>query len=328
MPILFIGLPLLAVIVAVNLLAARGGSGARLAFNLLLFVGNAFLLIMGLALRFLPVGALPEVNLELVSGDFASLALAAIGLWGMLVSLSPFRRALAWGLRELDPDSPVHTLALALTGYLMSNALFSLEPGALESLVESGVEASLIDVLAQQLLFILAAFFGAGLLTRRNGAALNERLGLQRPTARQLAAGVGWIAFLVLLQSCIGLTWTLLDPAQSGELSGINQSLLGSFDTIWEWFLLAAAAGLGEELLFRGALQPIFGILPTSLVFAVSHVQYGFSPAALAILLLSLVLGFIRKRHNTTMAILVHAGYNFILGLLSLLAIYLQSIAG
>jgi membrane protease YdiL (CAAX protease family) len=328
MSILFIGLPLLVVIIAANLLAARGGSGARLAFNLLLFLGNALLLVAGLALRFLPIEALPEMGLSLVSGDFAGIALAAIGLWGMLVSLSPVRRALARGLRELDPDSPVHTLALALAGYLMSNALFSLEPGALESLVAAGVEANLIDVLAQQFLFVLAAFFGAGLLTRRDGAALNQRLGLLRPTPRQLVAGAGWIIFLVLLQSCIGLTWTLLDPAQSGELSGINQSLLGGFDTIWEWFLLAAAAGLGEELLFRGALQPIFGILPTSIIFAVSHVQYGFSPATLAILLLSIVLGFIRRRHNTTMAILVHAGYNFILGLFSLLAVYLQSIAG
>ena len=88
--------------------------------------------------------------------------------------------------------------------------------------------------------------------------------------------------------------------------------------------MLAAAAGLSEELLFRGALQPIFGIVPTSLIFAVSHVQYGLSPATLTVFLLSVVLGIIRKRSNTTVAILVHAGYNFILGLLSLLAVYLE----
>ena len=89
--------------------------------------------------------------------------------------------------------------------------------------------------------------------------------------------------------------------------------------------LLAAAAGLGEELFFRGALQPIFGIVPTSLIFAISHVQYGLSPATLTVFLLSIVLGIIRKRSNTTVAILVHGGYNFILGLLSLLAIWAQS---
>ena len=81
-------------------------------------------------------------------------------------------------------------------------------------------------------------------------------------------------------------------------------------------------------MLFRGALQPIFGIVPTSLIFAVSHVQYGLSPATLTVFLLSVVLGIIRKRSNTTVAILVHAGYNFVLGLLSLLAVYLEPLVG
>ena len=134
------------------------------------------------------------------------------------------------------------------------------------------------------------------------------------------------MVFFVFLQGCISATWTLLDPTQAAQLSSVNEALLGDFDTVWEWFLLAAAAGLGEELLFRGALQPIFGLIPTSIIFAVSHVQYGLTPATLAIFLLSLILGIIRQRSNTTVAILVHAGYNFILGLLSLLAVYLQSV--
>jgi hypothetical protein len=36
--------------------------------------------------------------------------------------------------------------------------------------------------------------------------------------------------------------------------------------------------------------------------------------------LLAVILGLIRRRHNTTIAIFVHAGYNFTLGLLALLA--------
>jgi membrane protease YdiL (CAAX protease family) len=329
MPILLIGLPLLLVVVVANLVAVRGGSSSRLTFNLLLFVGHALLLIVGLSLRFLPMEAqLEELGLATAGANLTTISLIAIGLWGMAASLSPVRRALARVLPGLEPESPVHTLALVLAGYLMSNALLSLESGALESLVEAGGAASLFDVLAQQVLFFLAAFLGVGLLTRRDGPALKERLGLVRPTPLQIVSGVGLIAALVAFQSCIALIWALLDPAQAIETGGINQSLLGDFDTVGEWFLLAVSAGLGEELLFRGALQPVFGILPTSLIFAVSHVQYGFSPAALAILLLSIVLGIIRKRQNTTMAILVHAGYNFVLGLFSLLAVYLQSAAG
>ncbi len=189
------------------------------------------------------------------------------------------------------------------------------------------MQASLLDLLAQTVVFVLAAVLGAGYLLRRNGAALAERLGLQRPTGRQVWTGVRWMVFFVFLQGCISATWALLSPEEAAQLSGINQTLLGNFDTVGEWFLLAAAAGVGEELFFRGALQPIFGIVPTSLIFAISHVQYGLSPATLTVFLLSVVLGIIRKRSNTTVSILVHFGYNFTLGLLSLLALQLQSLA-
>jgi len=36
--------------------------------------------------------------------------------------------------------------------------------------------------------------------------------------------------------------------------------------------LLALASGLAEELFFRGALQPVLGLLPTSLIFGALHV--------------------------------------------------------
>ena len=326
MSILIISLPILAVIFAANLVDARGNARARTIFNLLLFALNLLFVIAGLALRFLPpeVMAFADPGLQLLDQSAAGATLIGIGLWGMLVSLKPVRVTLARVLPMLKSESPVHTLALAAVGYLLGNAAISLAPGALDALAESGLEATLVDVLAQQFVFVIAAFAGVGLLVRRDSEALNERLGLARPTARQLWTGVRWMVFFVFLQGCISATWALFQPAEVEQLSGINEALLGSFDTVWEWFLLAAAAGMGEELLFRGALQPIFGIIPTSLIFAVAHVQYGLSPATLAIFLLSVVLGIIRKRSNTTVAILVHAGYNFILGLLSLLAVYLE----
>ena len=328
MSILIAALPILALILAANLIAARGGERGRIIFNLSLFVANLILLIAGIGLRFLPPDALamPEMGLQLLDQGLGSATLIGMGLWGMLVSLKPVRQWLGRVLPSLDPESPVHTLALVIVGYLMGNAAFSVSPGALDALAEAEIEATLFDVLAQQFVFVLAAFIGVGLLTRRDGTALNERLGLQRPTRPQIWTGIRWMLFFVILQSCIGATWALFDAAGVEQLSGINESLLGDFDTVWEWFLLAAGAGLGEELLFRGAMQPIFGILTTSLIFAVSHVQYGLTPATLVVFLLSVVLGIIRKRSNTTVAILVHAGYNFILGLMSLLALYLESL--
>jgi len=298
----------------------------RTVFNLLLFLAGAILVVGGVGLRFAPglAATLPSAEGQLLARGLGSVALIVVGGWAMVASLRPARQWLHRLLPALDPDSSVHTLALALVGALAANAILSLETG-LEALAAAGVEATLFDVLAQGLVFVLAACLGVGLLTRRDTAALTERLGLQHPTAGQLWTGVRWMLFFVFLQGCIGVTWALLSPEQAGQVSGISDALLGNFDTVWEWLLLAAAAGLGEELFFRGALQPIFGIVPTSLIFAISHVQYGLSPATLVVFLLSVVLGIIRKRSNTTVAILVHGGYNFILGLLSLLAVWAQS---
>jgi uncharacterized protein len=147
---------------------------------------------------------------------------------------------------------------------------------------------------------------------------------VERPTPPQLWLGVRWIILLVLLQWGIGALWTLADPAQSDLLNSITEELVRDFDTVGEWFVLALAAGVGEELLFRGALQPVFGLGFTAVLFAIAHVQYGLTPISLVVLIIGVALGYIRQRTNTTVAIFVHFGYNFILGLLSLLAMYLQ----
>ena len=319
MDIFVVALPLLLLIGLANWVAARGDAAARTAFNLFLFGLHLLFLLAGitLLLSLLDLSGLP------LDPAFAGPPLIGMGLWGMVVTLRPARRWLARLLPALDAESAVHTLALVTVGYLAGNAALTLAPG-LDSLAESVEGARILDLLTQASVFVLAAFLGVGLGLRRDGRGAAERLGLQRPTARQLATGVGWMLFFVVLQSCIGALWFLLSPEEAAQIGGLNEILLGNFDTVGEWFLLAAAAGLSEELLFRGALQPIFGIVPTSLIFAISHVQYGLSPATLTVFLLSVVLGIIRKRSNTTVAILVHGGYNFTLGLLSLLLTYLE----
>jgi membrane protease YdiL (CAAX protease family) len=107
-------------------------------------------------------------------------------------------------------------------------------------------------------------------------------------------------------------------------LEDVNSVLLQDFDTVGEWLVLALIAGISEEILFRGALQPIFGLWFTSILFAVVHVQYGLTPVTVFVVILAVLLGLIRRRTNTTVAIFVHAGYNFVLGLLALLAVYLE----
>ncbi|MCI0399650.1 MAG: CPBP family intramembrane metalloprotease, partial [Chloroflexi bacterium] len=149
-------------------------------------------------------------------------------------------------------------------------------------------------------------------------------LGVVRPTPGQLVAGVRLILLLVVLQGLAGWLWTLLDPEEAAVLDDLNAVLLGDINTVWDWLLLALATGVGEELLFRGAIQPAFGLGLTAFLFAVAHVQYGLTPVTVFVFILGLILGLVRRRYNTTTAIFIHTGYNFALGLLALLATWLQ----
>src|SRR3712207_7337034 len=64
--------------------------------------------------------------------------------------------------------------------------------------------------------------------------------------------------------------------------------------------LIGLGAGLGEETLFRGAVQPVLGILGTSVLFASMHIQYGPSLLLVHVFLLSVGLGLLRRYINTT----------------------------
>jgi hypothetical protein len=97
------------------------------------------------------------------------------------------------------------------------------------------------------------------------------------------------------------ISGTLFDPRGMGVGAAVLFALL-----------IGVGAGLGEETLFRGAVQPILGIFPTSVLFASMHVQYGPSLLLGYIFVLSLGLGYLRRRFNTTASFLAHAGYNFV----------------
>jgi len=82
---------------------------------------------------------------------------------------------------------------------------------------------------------------------------------------------------------------------------------------------LGVGAALGEETLFRGAVQPVLGIPLTSVLFASMHIQYGPSALLVFIFLLSIGLGLLRRHVNTTASFIAHAGFNTLGVLLSYL---------
>ena len=108
----------------------------------------------------------------------------------------------------------------------------------------------------------------------------------------------------------------------------LSQLIAGGVNTLAFAFLIAFGAAVGEEIAFRGALQPIFGLWPTAVFFALTHVQYTLTPATLLIVGVALGLGWLRKRFNTTAAIVAHFAYDFTLLALPLYLRYLQTMLG
>lgn len=79
---------------------------------------------------------------------------------------------------------------------------------------------------------------------------------------------------------------------------------------------IAVSAGVGEELLFRGAMQPAIGLIPTAAVFGLAHVgglvRREAVPYFLFTLLWGLVFGWAYELVGTLWPLMVlHAGYDF-----------------
>ena len=306
------------ILILTNVVASR--SNASRYFDQTILVVHIAIALLGLIIAFIPAKQLNNAGETLITNPLAfGGTISLVGIWSLIVSRKAVRVWMAQRV-PLDPASPVHTLALVLSGYLIGNTLLTLTQGGLAEMAESATAASILDVLANQLLFTAIAVFGVGFAVRRDGRALLQRLGIERLTWAQVRLGIRWIAGLVMLQWAAGVIAALLDPTQYELLDGLNGALLQDMDTIWEWLILALATGVGEELLFRGAIQPIFGLSATAVLFAIAHVQYGFTVITITIFIIGVVLGYLRDRHSTTLAIFVHAGYNFTLGLLALLA--------
>ena len=121
------------------------------------------------------------------------------------------------------------------------------------------------------------------------------------------------------LRNCVGT-----DSRDQREVCKRDQSIPRSHDHIKPVIiaapLIGLSAGIGEELLFRGAIQPRYGIFLTSVLFALLHSQYGFSFITLGTFLLGCIFGVIAKRYGTTHAIIAHTSYNTLAVIIAALA--------
>jgi membrane protease YdiL (CAAX protease family) len=242
------------------------------------------------------------------------LVVAAICLLTAVVAFLPLipvvRRWMARWL-PIDPGSLVHTTALAFAVYQIGLSLAQLALiGNLETLADAEVALTPWDVVTTGIPLLLFGLAGVGLFVRRDVRGVVERLALRRPTLRQLLVAVGVTLLLLAFDYGVTLLWQAVDPAGYDLVDRVANNIFGDLLSLGGAVALGLSAGISEEVLFRGAVQPRLGLLLTTLLFAIGHIQYGLTLATVEIYIIGLALGLLRNRTSTTICIVVHASYN------------------
>ena len=241
------------------------------------------------------------------------------GLLAFVPLLPVVRRWIARWL-SIDAESMVHTTALVYAVYWIGLSLGQMALiGDLENLAQVELSLTVWDVLLNGIPLLLFAVIGVGWVIRRGGRATVERLGILKPTWKQLLVAVVVTALLLGVDLAVNLAWQELGPTSFEVWERVAEHLYGNLATVTGALVLGLSAGISEELLFRGAVQPRLGLVLATFMFALAHLQYGLTIATFEVFLIGLALGLVRNWSNTTVCIVIHAGYNTVGMLLSML---------
>ena len=230
----------------------------------------------------------------------------------------------------IDPANPVHVLALMFAVILFGTNVAAFAFTDVLGAISSQPPQQLLDVFYGELpLFVIAAT-GVGIYIRRSGRESFRRLGLVVPAWWHpvLALALAGIFLAVLAGISVANHALLPDTAQ--RVDSANNHVFGDIARagLLGTAVIALLPGICEDVLFRGAVQPKLGLVPTALLFTSIHQQYGLSLDLAGIFLVAIVLGLVRKYINTTTSIVTHAAYNFIGGALPLAGIWLYGALG
>lgn len=135
----------------------------------------------------------------------------------------------------------------------------------------------------------------------------------QVPITQQLLVGVG-----VGLAAAFAARFMVSLPMMQKVKTGYVQ-ILGNFNLNWsEIVFISLCAGVGEEFLFRGALQPFMGVYITSFLFVFIHGylnprDWRLSIYGLFMTLVIVVLGTLAERQGLLVAIIAHTIIDIVL---------------
>lgn len=284
--------------------AATGDKAATMGLYLLFGMPGVLLFVAGLAL--------------VVNGNEGGWFAIGIGAGFSLPLLRPFRRALA-KVTPMDPESPIDysglAILLSVAAFLLVTLIFSDEPVEISATSTSDMVTSLMFNL---LTFLGLAYVAVGYRNYRTGEEATLRLGLTSPTPKQVQVGLLAVVPAFIFAMIGSILTNIFQPEVVDRLGENIDNLTSGVQNPAGAILLGLSAGIGEEVLFRGALQPRFGIVLSTALWVLLHTQYELTWVMLGLVLLGFLLGWLRNRYGTTAAIITHATYNALVVLLQM----------
>ncbi len=267
---------------------------------------------VGLFLVFgLPGVLLSVAGLALtVNGKDAGPLIMGLGLALGLPLLRQVRKGLA-RVTPLDPTSPIDMAGLSMILVVIAFSSLQLTLSNSGSDGATGSQSvTILSLVINVVTFVAIAYVCVGYRIWRTGQEATQRLGLTMPTVRT----VGIALILVVpsfVMSLIGSALTVaFQPSVVDNLQQTMDQMTTGVQNPLGAILLGLSTGVGEELLFRGAIQPRFGIVIASLVWVLLHAQYDLTYVLVGLFGIGILLGLERKYLGTTAAIITHASYN------------------
>ena len=282
------------------------------ASSMLLFACVGTLLVL-----FIPVRRLVSVVLSAVELVFSG---------QILIPLLPlFRKVTTWpeywsSRKIFVPASIPHMIGLFIYISTAAYLLASTDPNTFQMpVMPIPIPIPISQLFSYNGLgLILLAFCGIGIYVSRAPKVALSRLAWAKPTWPQVGIGVLLIVFSFVYDALWSFyTHNLTGQDLATKLSTYNAGTFAAVGGFAPSVVLALAtalcAGIGEETLIRGALQPALGILPAAFLHGMLHGQFAHAPMFIVqVTLWSVCMGIVKRYTNTTTTIIGHSGFNFI----------------
>jgi membrane protease YdiL (CAAX protease family) len=173
-----------------------------------------------------------------------------------------------------------------------------------------GQPASIFRVRGMLLQFLLTVGLAIGIMSVFGKQSVLDLLlqGKSLPVQAAWGTAVGLMIILPTVGLIVRVPW--LEDFRRQLIEIVARADLSGFNPLW----FSLCAGVGEEMLFRGALQPLLGLWLTSLIFTALHYQTGGFLAmnrmkamyAVLVFLASLLLGTVCLRFGLIAAMFAH----------------------